>query len=362
MATAEHVLEGLKTALKITKEAPVIVEARSGKLFIGTHNEYHSVIFECPTIWEDFKAVLSFNIAKEIPRSISGGKVSFEVLENHTLKFVSKGVKLNLALLDNSSLSLSTLVKKYIKETMWEVNGKGFNDALERVRHAANDKSIGDVVLRGYHLKKKGEALEFMASNGATLSVSSAQLLNKDEAVEGTLLLNPEFSQVANLLFEKTRIGFSEDSISLESSSEDKTLRMVSLLTKGKPFDYDTVLNKVKGNPIRASFDAKTMAEAIKRTDFFTDEANKNKIRFFINNNGTASVHSGNHYGESSIHLETIEHNLDSDLELELSGTHFLNYLTSLKSSTITVYIKDDTVPIRIEDGLTTEVIVLFRK
>lgn len=362
MASAEHVLEGLKTALKITKEAPVIVEARSGKLFIGTHNEYHSVIFECPTTWKDFKAVLSFNIAKELPRSISGGKVHFEVLENHTLNFASKGVKLNLALLDNSSLALSTLIKKYVKETMWEVNGNGFNEALERVRHAANDKSLGDVVLRGYHLRKKGGALEFMASNGATLSVSSAQLLNSDEAVEGTLLLNPEFSQVANLLVGKTRIGFSEDSISLESSSDDKTLRVVSLLTRGKPFDYDSVLNKVKANELSASFDAKTLADAVKRTDFFTDEANKNKIRFVLNNNGTASVHSGNHYGESSIHLEMVEHNLEEDLELELSGTHFLNYLTSLKSSTVTIYIGDDTVPIRIEDGLTTEVIVLFRK
>jgi DNA polymerase III sliding clamp (beta) subunit (PCNA family) len=362
MASAKDVLEGLKTALKITKEAPVILEARSNNLFIGTHNTYHSVVVECPTEWEDFKVVLSFNTAKELPKSISGDKLSLEITEQRTLKLISKGVKLNLSLLDNSALSLNSLVTKYSKNHVWVVDGTEFNDALDRVRHAANDKSIGDVVLRGYHLTRKSSGLEFMASNGATMAVSSVPLKNPEATEEGVLLLNPEFNQVSQLLSGDTSMGFSEDAISLESHSGGTTLRVVSLLTKGKSFDYDSVIKKVEGNKLFASFDAKTLADAVKRTDFFTDEANKNKIIFNINANGTAAIHSSNYYGESSVHLQVVEHNLEDDIALEISGVYFLNYLSSLRSSTVTIYMTDEGMPIRLEDGLTTEVIVLLRK
>lgn len=361
MASAENIVEGFKTALKITKEAPVVLEVRSGRLFIGTYNEYHSVIYECASDWADFKIIFSQNVAKEIPRAISGGKVNLEVIEDgRAVKLTSVGVKLKLALLDNAVLGLGKLISKYTKDVFWEVDGKEFHNTLERVRHSANDKSIGDVVLRGYHLTKKGDGLEFMASNGASMSVSTVPLKNKSTH-EGQILLNPEFHQVSQLLSEETTISFSEDAISVEAVGDSSIIRAVSLLTKGKAFDYDKVLTTVKDNKHFSKFPTKVLFDALKRTDFFTDENQKYKIGLSLDK-VSMTITSSNAYGESTVAIEALESNLTTAEYIELSGVSLLNYLSSTKSDTVSFYWKDASSPIRIDDGVSTEVIVLFRQ
>lgn len=361
MASAENVVEGFKTALKITKESPVVLEVRSGRLFIGTYNEYHSVIYECASDWADFKVVFSQNVAKEIPRAISGGKLTLEVVDDgRAVKLTSVGVKLKLALLDNAVLGLGKLVSKYTKDIFWEIDGKEFHNTLERVRHSANDKSIGDVVLRGYHLTKKGDGLEFMASNGASMSVSTVPLKNPSKH-EGQVLLNPEFHQVSQLLGEDTTLSFSEDAISVESVQGESIIRSVSLLTKGKAFDYAKVLEAVKGNKKFAKFSTKVLFDALKRTDFFTDENQKYKVSLTITE-GSMTISSSNAYGESTVAIEALDSNLDAEEYMELSGVSLLNYLSSTKADSVSFYWDDTSSPIRIDDGVSTEVIVLFRQ
>lgn len=359
MATAENVLSGLKAALKITNEKPVVLEARSGKLFIGSHNDFHSVVYECDTDWEDSKYVFTYDVAKELPKSISG-TISLTPVDGNMVKLVSKGVKLKLTLLEPTALSLSKLVTKFTKGEFWTVDGSSFHKSLELVKHSANDKTIGDEVLKGYHLTKVGDGLEIMASNGASMSVASTPLLTPSTH-EGCILLNREFGNLTPLFSGKTTFAFTDETVSVTTELEGGVLRSVSTLTQGKAFNYKDIVSFAESNDILVTFPTKTLLEALRRSDFFTDKKQNSRVTLLLDES-QATIVSVNQYGESSQHVEVLESNLEDPLSVDLNGTSLLNYISSSKTDSVTLKLKDESSPAFLSNGLSKEVTVLFTK
>jgi len=363
MASSKDIVEGFKSVLKTSKDAPVLMEARDSRLFIGSYSDYHGILYECKTELKDFKAVFSNSIAKEIPKFVVGDNIKLELVDdNRVVKLSTSSSKVKLSLLEDKALTMAKLLNKYEKVFVWEVDGADFRESLEQVRHSANDKSIGDIVLRGFHLTKTGNRIEFMASNGASMSVSKFPVANLGMEVDKQLLLNSEFHQISQLLEGKTKISFNDDAISVESHiDDDRVIRAVSLLTKGKAFDYNKVLKLVAENESYVKLEAKQLFETLRRINFFTDDSQKNKVSLNIKPE-EVTLYSANHYGESSVKLEVVETNFDDEITLELSGVNLLSYLSNVKSDSISLFWKDDSSPIRLEDGIRVEVIVLFRK
>jgi len=360
VAKAEHVESGLKAALKVTNEKPVVLEARSGKLFIGSHNDFHSVVYECDTEWEDFKYVLSYDVAKELPKSISE-KIELSPVDGNMVKLVSKGVRLKIALLEPNALSLSKLVSKFNKESFWVVDGESFHKTLELVRHSANDKSIGDEVLKGYHLTRVGSGLEIMASNGSSLSVASTPLVG-ESTHEGCILLNREFAVLSPLLSGATSLSFSDDSLSLTTNFGGGVLRAVSILTKGKPFSqYRDIVKEAEKNELFLTMSTKSLLDALRRGDFFTDKKQNSKVTLHLSH-AAATLVSVNHYGESSQAIEVLDSNLQDSMTILLNGTSLLNYVSGSKTDNITMRLKDEESPLFLSNGLSKEVTVLYHQ
>jgi DNA polymerase III sliding clamp (beta) subunit (PCNA family) len=360
VARAEQVVAGLQSALKVSREAPVVVESRSNRLFIGSYNEFHSIVYECPTDWGDHKYVLPFAVAKELPKLISDSLL-LEQVEDNRLKVVSNGTKLKLALLDPASLTLAKLVSKYSKEEHWVVDGKDLQNSIERVKHAANDKNIGDEVLKGYHLTKIDEYLEVMASNGSTLSVSALPLLSPS-LKGGRILLNKEFNTVAQLLFGRTVLAGSTDSVSITSVEDDVTLRVVSLLTKGQGFDqYRDIVSGVENNPLEFTLPSRLLSESLKRNEFFTDEKSMYRVSLYFSPS-FCTISSQNAYGESKTQVPVIDCNTTDDIEIDVNGLTFQGFLNSSKTDTVTIKLKDDSSPMFLTNGLIKEVSVVLAK
>lgn len=356
---SEYILDGITTALKVTKDTPVVIEVSNGLMSVGTYNDYHSVVYECPTDLEDFKAVLSFQTAKELPKILSSENIELSLEKDVTLVVSSGDIKLRLSLLDPSVLSIKRLTAKYSTNFEWEVDGVAFNNSLSRVSHAANDASIGDVVLRGYHLTEKSDSIEFMASNGAILSIASVPATPiSDQSLCRVVLLNQEFNQATQLLYPSSKLAISNDTISFESVDGVRKLKVTSILTKGTGFNYQPVLDATKQNTSFASFDTKLLTKSVKKVTFFTDEIAKNKLRFSFTTTGKVNLYSSNNYGEALVTLDAIDSNMVTDFSVFLSGVHLLKYLSSLKSGSVTLYLKDENSPIRLEDGLSKEVMV----
>lgn len=355
-------LDNLKNVLKISKEAPVLIHSGSGKLFIGSHNDYHSVVVESPSEWQDFKAVISNEVARQVARAVTEDRLNFSI-DQDTLKVSSKGIKLNIPTLD-SPMTTAKLLTKFSKSGDYFVNGKDFKDAVNLVKHAANDRSIGDVVLRGYHMTARDSHFEVMASNGAVMAltrVSYSGLSDSTPPDDTVYLLNPEFHQVSDLFLGEVDVSPSEGTLSFQSSHELSTVYAVSNLTQGTPAPYSAVLETVEKNPTSVIINTRNLYEAIRRIDFFTDDSKNNRVTMRIQEHEIEVV-THNQHGHSSVRVETSSSkNLPQDgLELTTSWSYLIGFFSSAKGEETEILIKDPTSPIMLKSEFLEEVVVLF--
>ena len=359
----ELLKEGLTSVLKVTKEAPVLLEVKSGRLIIASHNDFHSVIFEMPTDMEDFKLVLSEKLARQLPKQI---RTKFDLTinsENNTAELKSDGVKLKLTTLDSNALSLASLIKHYVKEETWKVNGIAFKNAFDKAMHSANDKAIGDVVLRGYHLKLKDKKAEIMASNGAALTLVEFGIDSGDK--EALLLLNQEFYKAVKLLHDgEITLGHNAHALTMQSSDGKSTLRIITALNKGNAFDYHKVVDTVKvpweqDESKACVFDAKELKEIMKKMTFFLDDTTKYKTKLEVGPDKVI-LSSDNVYGESKNQLKLSESDFTTSQEVYISGLNLNSYLSSTKSEEIKMVIYDAYTPVLFLDDVGLEIITVF--
>lgn len=355
-------LDNLKSVLKISKEAPVLLHSDSGKMSIGSYNDYHSVVIVSPSEWQDFKAVISNDVARQISRAVTDERLNF-IVDGDTIKVSSKGIKLNIPTLD-SPMTAPKLMTKFSKSKDYFVNGKDFKDAINLVKHAANDRSIGDVVLRGYHMTAKDSHFEVMASNGAVMAVtrvSYSGLSSSTPADDTVYLLNPEFHQIADLFLDEVDISPSEDTISFQSTHELSTVYAVSNLTQGTPAPYAAVLGTVEKNPVSIMVNTRNLYEAIRRIDFFTDEAKNNRVAISLKEDEIEVV-TFNQHGHSSVRVETSSSkNLPTGgITITTNWNYLIGFLSSAKGEEAELLAKDATSPIMLKSEFLEEVVVLF--
>lgn len=359
----ELLKEGLTSVLKVTKEAPVLMEVKSGRLIIASHSDFHSIIFEMPTTMNDFKLVLSEKLARQLPKQIKT-KFELEIDEDKNTAVVkSDGVKLELTTLDKGALSLAGLVKHYTKEAQWTINGQDFKAAFGKAMHSANDRSIGDIVLRGYHLHLKDGRAEVMASNGAAMTLVNFDLVKGDD--EAMLLLNQDFFKATSLLYdEEVSLSYNSHAVTLQSTKDNVTLRIISSLTQGSEFDYQKVIDKVmhpwnQGDSKLCAFAAKDLQEIMKKMTFFLDDTTKYKMKVEIGPD-KAVLSSDNVYGRAKNQLKLSESEFSEVQEVYISGLNLNSYLSSTKSDEIHLIIHDAYTPLLFVDDMGKEIITVF--
>lgn len=355
-----RLLTNLKELLRVTGDAPVVLSFNKDKVFVGSHTDYHSVILESPfTYGENHEIVIDGKSAQQIVRSITPER--FKVVVDNGVTFSSKGVKLVFPALE-SKLTVATLAAKFDKTETHLVDGAEFAAAVKRIKHAANDTSIGDVVLRGYHLTTKKDALEFMSSNGAVLAVTEIPALVS--GTEGIALLNPEFHQIAALFSSSLSIRQSKDTISFESTATDeRVIRAVSNLTYGEGVPYASVVEQVSKNPIAVEVNAKMFVEALKASVFFTDETANKRITLTLKPDDI-EIHASNDNGKS---LTTVEPDnttglKDDGISIITGYSNLFGFLSNSNSPVVTIKVKDSMSPIYVDTGNVKGVSVLFFK
>lgn len=355
-------LENLKSILKISKEAPVVIHSSSGRVSIGSHSDYHSVVISSSSTWQDFTVRLSNEVARQVARAVTEERLAFN-LDSGNVKISSKGVKLDLPMVESSS-TIGKLLTKFSKTGEYFVIGKEFRDAVALVKHAANDRTIGDIVLRGYHLVARDSHFELMASNGAVMAVTRVSYsglsgTTPDEDV--IYLLNPEFHQVAELFHEEVSVSPSEDTISFSSKSSSTELSVVTKLTQGNPAPYQQVIASVEKNPIYMKVNTKNLYEAVRRIDFFTDENNNNRVSMLLKD-GEVEVTTYNQHGHSTVRVEVnSSYGLPNDgITLVTRWNNLVGFFSSATEEETTILVKDETSPILLKSGQLEEVIVLF--
>lgn len=356
-------LAGLKNVLKVTNDSPVLVEVRNGTLYIGSYNDYHGIVYECPTEWDDMKTVLNINSAQELVKQMTTDEdLSIVVSEDgHRAKVTFDKTKLNLTVLTPDSMNLSSLMKRYIKEPVWHLDGTEFSAAVSRVSHSSNYKALGDVVLRGYHLTKLDNSLEVMASTGATLTVSQVPLHKSTDDNQEVLLLNPEFQEVSDLLYEHMSVAFDEQTISITSWNDtDEILRVVSALTQGNPFNYrELVTETEETNTIQLTFSTKDLLAGVRKNSFFTDDKLQHRLEIELHQEHI-TLSSRNVYGEVNAQVPVLETNLRESISLSLRSPFMVNLLANTRSETITLHVRDGTSPVLFDSGLSKEIMVVF--
>mgnify|MGYP000468007678 CR=1 FL=1 len=352
---------GLTAVLQITKESPVLLEVKNGRMIFASYNNFHNVIFETETDLEDFKVVFPEKVARQIPKQIK--KTLSINQDGNTFSLVSDGSKMNVSTLSEDSMSLNGLVHHYQKDTIWEVDPESFKDAFKRVQHSANDKLIGDVVLKGYHLNISGGKAEVMASNGASMSLS---YFDVDKEEDNLFLLNQEFFNAVKLINGGSlNIGFNNKAITLINQTEEYTLRIISSLNNGKPLNYGDVLNNVlKPRTNKESsfgyFNTKEMKEALKKMEFFFDESVKNRIHLEFQQDRIV-LSSNNLYGDSKNQVRLFDTNFFDAEEIYVSGVNLLSFLNSTSSENVEVSFVDKETPVLFSDSLGYEVITVFK-
>jgi len=350
-------IEGITKVIKGATEYPVLVEVVDGKLFIASYTDFHSIVFECDTEWEDFKFVLSAATARQLPKII-GNQMKLEVGSNVTIE--ADGVSLKLTTLDpDNSMSLSQHLTKYPEQIDWIVASDDLKGAFTRIKHSSLNATIGDIVLKGYHMTRKGDKLEVMASNGPVLSVANILLLSDSTEMDGMFLLNQEFHNLVDLLSssEKVSIGFTKDTIGLRNESGDgSVIKVVSALTKGTSFEYQKVLDNVVANPIQYTFSTKDMLKAYNKNHFFTNASLWNRVTLILSTD-SITITSNNTYGEANTTIP-VSSNATKEIEIAINGNYLSNYLAKVSSSEITLAVKDAKSPIIMTDEYETEVIL----
>lgn len=359
MADIEHFIGGMKKVLLVVKDNPVLLQADNGKLSIASYNDYHSVIFSCPTGWANFKAVFSPEAAKELPQQADGASALEIEVASTNATLVADGIRSKFTTLDPGSLGLNRLLKKFSLDEPWITNGYDLKSAFSRVVHSANDKTIGDAVLRGYHLVRIGGHLELMASNGAVMTLCSIPV--DGEGADRVLLLNPEFYTVASLLYDgDVTIGTGDDgALSLYCKDGETELTVISSLTSGKSFDYKTIIEGLqKSNNKVYKVEKDSLRDALKKLKFFMDDSVKSKIRVELTQDNI-QLYSNNTKGASTVDVPTLRGDAES-LTIHISGSNLSNYVNSIKTPELELFVSNDTTPLLLGNGESLEVIALF--
>lgn len=351
--------DGLINLLKISKGNPFLIEAKNKKLYIGTYTDYHKVIYETGIDSEDFRAIISSEIAKDI---IDIASQDFEVKENSMI-FRQKD-NTTVINLEKESINLFDLAKGYEKINVSHFNGKEFKDAFNYVRHASNDKSLGDTVLRGFHLTINSNKAEVMASNGFVLSVVPLQQINDEFQESATLLLNPDFYNITKLIPDSPiHLGYNESSVSLTCESEDYVIRIITSLTKGNPLPYQRVLSDVSPkNLTKYVLSKNSFLSSAKQARVFSED--KSTLKFY--NTGEVDIFSSGKKGETKVSIEVKEYSLKDDdqesIEIKINSDYLLRFLQSVKSELIQVKLNSESSPVLFEDNFGIEMIAPLLK
>jgi len=355
--------EGLKSILRITKEAPILIEVKSGRMMIASHNNFHSVIFEMQTDMEDFKIVIPEKLARQLPQQIKNRfDLRIDPDEEKAVLF-SDGVKLDLSILSPEAMSLNRLAKHYEKESVWTLNGLQFKTALDRIMHSANDKTIGDIVLRGYHMSIADGEVEMMASNGAAMSVTKFPVNEGD--LDYMFLLNQDFFTAAKLLHDdEILVSYNDNAITLQAIGENSTLRIISSLTKGDAFKYHKVMEQVlepkQNNESKTCvLHTKELKETLKKMNFFFDDSSKYRIEMEITPDSVV-FSSSNMYGSTKNQVSLISTTVEEPMTIYLSGTNLYSYLNSIKSEQVEMSVLGSKSPVLFIDDLGLEILTVF--
>lgn len=351
--------EGLITVLKIAKENPILIEKRADQLYVGTHTEYHKVVYQTPVknTLENFKAVISAQIAKDLPDMISG---DIEVDES-SLSFRNASNKTKVALVQDS-ISLTSLARGYEKENNASFNTNELREAFFYTRHASNDKTIGDLVMRGFHFTLNPSACEVMASNGAILSLVKLYQTNPDFNKSHVLLLNPDFFNVLKILQgENTTIGFNENSISLTSSNDNHTVRIISALINGKNLPYEGVVSSARSS-VRVKYvvEKRSFLEAVKQVKVFSEKSAEIKIF----KTGEFEVSSDGDSGSANREVKVVsyENPVDENFVIKINVEMLFSYLSANREEFVSIGVKSELEPVVFEDNFGLDILAPLRQ
>ena len=251
---------------------------------------------------------------------------------------------------------MDKLLTKYEDTVTHEVNGDKLNEAINMVKSSANDKSIGDVVLRGYHMHTDNDLIELMASNGSVLTSVVIPCISDLEG--STVLPNPEFHQITSLLSGNVTLSQQEDTLSIYASSSERELFAVTNFTSGKPIPYREVMTQVAENDIKFMVNSREFLEALKKISFFLDDRSRVELRI---EDGILIMMSGNTQGDSKVAVSIDEEeNIPEDMTIATNYYNLYSFFNSTNSLLTSIQIKDDKSPIYLTDGLMHRVSVLY--
>jgi len=351
---------GISTVLKTAdKESSVLLEARSGRLYIGTSTNYHKVILESSYEGDDFRAIISSEIAREAQSMFFG---SF-TMHDDFIEFKNNSNKTKIAL-TKGNISIMDLARGYEKNNNAVFASSEIKNAFSYTRHASNDKNIGDIVLRGFHFTLGHESAEVMASNGAMLSLVKINQNNVDFKDSQILLLNPEFISLIKVFGDEgeLKIGFNESSVSVTQFSEYFTLRAVSSLLSGKsPLPYEKVISSAReGIKLSYVVNKKSFLEAVRDVRVFSSDT---KTTISIFNTGEFELTSTGMRGEASRQVEVASYKnpADKNIDIRINIEYLFNYLSSNRSELISVGVSDPLSPVVFEDSYGVELMAPLR-
>jgi len=351
---------GISTVIKTAdKDSSVLLEARSGKIYIGTSTNSHKVILESKYEGEDFRAIISSEIAREAQSMFLG---RFTVHEDF-IEFKNNSNKTKIAL-TKSNISLMDLARGYEKNNNAVFNAAELKNGFSYTKHASNDKSIGDIVLRGFHFTLGHEVTEIMASNGAMLSFVKVNQANLDFHTNQVLLLNPDFYSLIKTFNDdgEIKIGFNENAVSLTQTSDYFTIRAVSSLLSGKtPLQYEKVVASAKQS-VKASYvvPKKSFLDAVRDIKVFSADS---KTIISIFNTGEIEISSNGTRGEATRQLEVASYKNpeDKNVAIRINTDYLFNYLSGNKAELISIGASEPLSPIIFEDSYGIEVMAPLR-
>lgn len=348
---------GLTEILKVPTKNPILIECRNNKLYVGTYTDYHKVIYETTVNHKDFSATIPAEMAKELP------EIAFEdfSVKDNFIELKQGNNKTKIAT-SEENIPLTSLAKGYEKENNASFDGKEFKEAFNYTRHASNDKTLGDIVLRGFHFLVKPQASEVMASNGSILSLVKIHQTNPDFENSEMILLNSDFSKILKLVGdEPVNIGYNEKSVSITYQEEDFTIRAISARTTGNALPYENVVDSTKQScEYFFVIDKQDFLNNVKQLKVFS--ADRCSMSFY--NTGEFTVSSSGQSGEASRDIKVMSTGKtpEENIEIKLNISNLFSFLVSTKSETVKMSIKDSLSPIFIEDSFGIEILAPLRK
>lgn len=353
----EKIRKGLSKVLKFAGKNPILVEARKGRLFVGAKNDFNSVVFETSSeLNEDFRFELNADVVSNTVSMMIGdffigdGFIEFKSGSNKT-KIAASSMN------NNATLSLMRLASGYEKTKVAVFDGSIFSSVFSYAKHASNDKTIGDVVLRGAHFSLKDDYAEVMTSNGYIMSTAKIRRLkSQEDANSSIMILNEEFFNTIKLFSdEKVYLGFNDRAVTLESEIEDYKIRVITSLVatqNNSSYPYERVIETTESSAKhRYSLDKKELLNFVKELKFFCSD---NKIHLNIFNTGEMElfVSGTSGSGVRALSYTDNENPSENNLDIKFNVEYLYNYLANLSSQTLILKVNDDKSPVLFEDDL----------